>query len=279
MKRMHKRTTYFFILWVIICLPFPVLSQSTLSGKIIYEKDQKPAANATVGLSSGSDSAMADRNGMFTLHIKNPASTDTVIISSVGYEKKRILLSKAMRMQEYELKEIVKDLESVTVFSRQQTVGNISEKVGYYRSWDMQHTGGEIGRIFRMPYDAFIIDKIRFKAGNTCDTCLLKLHIREVVNGIPGDELIEKEITTRVNRLSLDDKVSEFDLTPYKITFYEDEIFVSIEVLRCTKAGKEFCAFSFAGTEKGENIYKTKENSKWTSTNGDSIYLKLFFRY
>lgn len=282
MNWMKKKTKYFLGAFIFGTVTFTALSsfaQTLIKGRVVYQKDQEPAAYATIGLNSKKDSVMADKNGNFRLSIHNLKNSDTIIISSVGFETLRMPVSKALLTSEYKLKEIVRNLESVTVFSRYHTVGDISDRTGYYRSWNTENTGGEIGKIFKLPFDAFKIEKVRFKAGNTCDTCILKLHIREVVNEIPGDDLLEKEVTTMVSRLSLDDKISEFDLTPYKITFYEEEIFVSIEVLRCSNRNKEFCSFSFAGTDKGENIFKPGRNSKWQSSNDDSIFLRLSLRY
>mgnify|MGYP001575133676 CR=1 FL=1 len=37
--------------------------------------------------------------------------------------------------------------------------------------------------------------------------------------------------------------------------------------------------FIFAGTEKGINIFKSGRNSKWQSSNDDSIFLRLSLRY
>jgi hypothetical protein len=82
-----------------------------------------------------------------------------------------------------------------------------------------------------------------------------------------------------VNRLSLDTKIPEFDLTPYDFTFTENEFFVGIEVLNCGNGKKGFCSFSFAGTEKGEYVFKSKAEADWKTTDDYTIYLKLFLRF
>jgi hypothetical protein len=120
---------------------------------------------------------------------------------------------------------------------------------------------------------------VRFKGGNTCDTCLLRLHIRKVVDGKPAEEILTDSVSVYVNKLSLDTKIPEFDLTPYDLIFSEKEFFVGIEVLRCGNGKKGFCSFSFAGTEKGEYIYKSRLADDWSSTDDYTIYLKLFLRF
>lgn len=222
---------------------------------------------------------MSDKAGYFQLPVTEAEKKDTLIISSVGYKTIKMPVSEALAKSVFTLSEIVKTIDGVTVFNSHEVIGSQSESVGYYRSWNNEHTGGEIGRVFYLPYDKYKIDKIRFKAGNTCDTCLLRLHIRYIENGAPGDEIITDSISLYVYNLSLDSKVSEFDLTPYDFTFKEKNFFVGIEVLNCGNGKKGKCAFSFAGTEKGEYLYKTRPYNDWETSDDYTIYLKLFLRF
>lgn len=279
--RLKKYSVFHSFLAIVILsvIPHFIFSQSTLTGKVIYQKDNAPAAFANIELLHNPASTMTDRAGNFKINIQNPKRTDSILISSVGYETIRMPVSAALTKSVFVLKEIVKNMEPVTVFSSHQVIGSMAESVGYYRSWNHEKTGGEIGRIFNLPYKEFKIDKIRFKAGNTCDTCLLRVHIRNVVNGKPAEEILTDSISLYVNKLSLDTKIPEFDLTPYDLTFKQKEIFVGIEVLNCSNGNKGFCSFSFAGTEKGEYFYKSKASTDWQSTDDYTIYLKLFLRY
>ena len=255
-------------------------AQTAIKGKIIYTNDAVPAAYVSVELAHDKGpKAMSDNAGNFHLNITEVQKKDSLIISSVGYRTVRMPVSTALTKSTFTLSEIVRTIEGVTVFNSHEVIGSMSETVGYYRSWNPKR-GGEIGRIFKLPYKKFKIDKIRFKASNTCDTCLLRLHIRSVEkNGEPGDEILGDSISVFVHNLSLDSKISEFDLTPYDLTFTENEFFVSIELLNCGNGKKGSCAFNFAGTEKGEYIYKSSAGGEWESTGDYTIYLKLFLRF
>ncbi len=277
-----KRILYFisFLFTIaIILIPNMVIAQLTIKGKVIYRTDAMPAAFASVTLlNHKSIETMTNFAGNFSLHIADSKSNDTVVISSVGYQSIRMPLYVAAKRSEFVLSEMVKSMEGVTVWNT-QVIGSMSESVGYYRSWKHENTGGEIGRIFHLPYKKFKIDKIRFKAGNLCDTCLLRVHIRKVVDGLPGEEILGDSISMFVNHLSLDMKIPEFDLTPYDLTFIEKDFFVGIEVLNCGNGKKGFCSFNFAGTEKGEYVYKSKGSNEWQTTDDYTIYLKLFLRF
>ena len=270
----------FIAIAAVLLMPGIVFSQTTIEGKVTYNDDATPAAFVNVEIQNRKGTeTMTNFAGNFSLRVPDSKNNDTLVISAVGYKRLKLPLYIAAKRKEFILTENVKNIAGVTVFNSHEVIGSKSETVGYYRSWDHQKTGGEIGRIFTLPYKKYKIDKIRFKAGNTCDTCLLRLHIRTVKDGIPGEEILSDSISVFVNKLSLDTKIPEFDLTPYDLTFTEKEFFVGIEVLGCGNGKKGFCSFSFAGTEKGEYIYKSKAAREWLSTDDYTIYLKLFLRF
>ena len=255
-------------------------AQTAIRGKVIYDNDDAPATFASIELAHDKGpKAMSDNTGNFNLYITESQKKDSVIISSVGYKTVRMPVSAALTKKVFTLSQTTKTIEGVTVFNSHEVAGSMSESIGFYRSWNYKNTKGEIGRFFNLPYKRYKIDKIRFKASNTCDTCLLRLHIRRLYNGEPGDEILNDSISVYVNNLSLDSKISEFDLTPYDYTFTESNFYVGIEVLNCGNGKKGFCAFNFAGTEKGEYIYKSSAGGKWESTEDYTIYLKLFLRF
>lgn len=264
----------------ILLMPGNVFSQTTIEGRVTYKDDATPAAFVNVEIQNRKGiETMTNFAGNFSLRIPDSKNNDTLVISSVGYKSLKLPLYIAAKRKEFILSENIKNMNGVTVFNSHEVIGSKSETVGYYRSWSAGKKGGEIGRIFKLPYEKFKIDKIRFKAGNTCDTCLLRLHLRFVENGEPGDEIFEDSISVFVHNLSLDSKVSEFDLKPYDFTFTENEFFVGIELLNCGNGKKGSCAFNFAGTEKGEYVYKSTAAGEWQTTDDYTIYLKLFLRF
>lgn len=265
----------------ILFAPQVAMSQAAVKGKIQYKNDQAPASRVNVKLLRDTGTkTYSDDAGNFSLKISDSQKNDTLIISSVGYKSIRMPVSIAITKTVFTLIPAVKSMENVTLFNSSGTIGSKLEKVGYYRGWSHENTGGEIGRIFNVPYDKFKIDKIRFKAGNTCDTCQLKLHIRYVEDGKPADEMFDPEILLQVNNLSIDSKIPEFDLEPFNFTFTENEIYIGIEVLNCENNNEASCAFSFAGTEKGAYLFKSSEDGAWQAEADDyTIYLKLFLRF
>ncbi|MEO6539998.1 MAG: carboxypeptidase-like regulatory domain-containing protein [Ferruginibacter sp.] len=270
----------FLLVFAIVSIPNMVHAQVSFKGRVVYRTDKSPAAFATIEVVNRKDvHTVTNFAGNFSLQIPNSKGSDTVVISSVGYQTIRLPLYIAAKRSEFVLTEVVKNMAGVTL--RPLIIGSTSETVGYYRSWNDKHTGGEIGRIFKLPYAKFKLDKVRFKAGNSCDTCMLRIHIRKVVDGLPAEEILPDSISILVKKLSLDTKISEFDLTDYDLTITEKEFFVGIEVLNCSNGKNGSCAFNFAGTDKGEYFYKARNGNEWKATNEDeyTIYLKLFLRF
>ena len=277
-KKCIPGSILFLLAFTMGSIPNMVHAQVSFKGRVIYRADRSPAAFATIEVVNRKDvHTLTNFAGNFSLQIPNSQGSDTVIISSVGYQTIRLPLYIAAKRSEFVLTEVVKNMETVNL--KPLVIGSMSETVGYYRSWNVKHTGGEIGRIFKLPYAKFKLDKVRFKAGNICDTCLLRVHIREVVDGKPGDEILADSVSMYVNKLSLDTKVPEFDLTSLDLTITEEEFFVGIEVLNCSSGKNGSCAFNFAGTEKGEYFFKPTADSEWRSTDDYTIYLKLFLRF
>ena len=178
-------------------------AQAVIKGRIKYDNDATPAALVSIELANDKGTkTMSDNAGNFHLNITESQKRDSLVISSVGYKTLRMPVSAALARSTFTLGEAVKTIETVTVFNSHEVVGSVSETVGYYRSWNPKR-GGEIGRIFKLPHNKFKIDKIRFKASNTCDTCLLRLRIRSLEkNGEPGDEILQDSITVYVHKLS-----------------------------------------------------------------------------
>lgn len=179
------------------------------------------------------------------------------------------------------LPDSLKTLESVIVksFSNEAVAGAKTEIVGYYRSWNADKRGGEIGRTFLMAHKEYQVAKLRFKLYHTCDTCIVRLHIRDIVDGHPGKELLKDSVSYFIKKEKDVDKPYEFDLNKYNIIQSQQNIFVSFEVLKGTKTDSTNCSISFVGTEPGGYFYKPRVNDYWGYTEDYAIFMKLVFRY
>ena len=275
---------YFSVLFQLMIALFisnHAISQVQLSGKVINNRDGKPVAFATIGI-SGKRFRQSDANGNFRIPVPAFKSSDSLVISSVGFKTFKLPVSVAISLSEFRIHEQTTNLQPLVLKSylNEGVSGSRSEVTGYFRSWKTTGTGGEIGKIFYINHGEYKLERVRFKVNNQCDTCQVRLHIREVVDDLPGDEILYDSISTEIKRLSFDDRFSEFDLRPYNLVFKQQSILVSLEVLHCTRSGATDCSFCFIGTEAGKYLYKDRRQNDWIeSENGYSIYMRLIYKY
>ena len=277
----HLRFQYWGLMFLFAICTYPAFTQLLITGKIVNNRDGKPVSNASIGI-PGMRFRQSDANGNFRFTLNEYKLRDSLIITSVGFKTVRIPVSNAANIKEFRLHEQAKDLQPLvlTSYLNEGASGSKSEITGYFRSWNTNHTGAEIGKIFYINQNEYKLERVRFKVNNQCDTCQIMLHIRAMVDDVPGDEILYDSITTTVNRLSFDDRFSEFDLRPYNLVFKQREIMVSLEVLHCTKSGKPDCSFCFIGTEEGEYYYKNSKKHAWVKSENDfSIYMRLIYKF
>lgn len=247
---------------------------------VVLQENNSPVPYASIKLLNHQEGIVSDNNGNFQLKVLSIKNSDTLLISSVGYETLKIPLQKAAKKDKYILKAYSQKMEAVIVrsFGKEDIAGAKKDIVGFYRSWNKDNTGGEIGRSVYVPHKEYLISRVRFKVFSTCDTCIIRLHIREMINDNPGRELLQDSVATIFYSANVADKTYDFDLAKYNLILNNENIFVGFEVLKGSSKDK-YCSLSFVGSEPGTYIFKSAENGIWSSINDYSIHLKVFFRY
>lgn len=261
-------------------LPGRIYSQATIWGRVL-EEDSNPVPYASIKLLKQISGSVTDTGGNFSLHIPKLKENDTLVISSIGYESFKTPVSKALKDHQFTLKANSKNLETVVVrsFSKEDVAGAKVETVGYFRSWHTKKNGGEIGREITVSHEVYQVAKVRFKIYSSCDTNMIRLHIREFADGRPGEELLKDSIVQVINNAAIADKAYEFDLNNYNIILTKKNIFVSFEVLKGTRTDSAACSFAFVGSEPGIYQYRSATNDGWTSTQDYTIFMKVFFKH
>ncbi len=274
-----KNSFPFFLLFLI---PFNnICAQSIIKGKINSSKDGSPAAFASVKLAGKNNGTLSDSAGRFSLPAKGLKQSDTLIISLIGYETLKVPAQKALSLSEFSIQQIQKTMESVIVrsFNKEEIAGANSEIVGYFRSWNNDFTGGEIGRTFFPNHKEYQVAKVRFKVFNTYDTCIARIHIRAVNHGQIGNELITADIAQPIAKSITKETTCEFDLSKYNITLSQQNIFVGIEIIKKGQTDNTSRSLSFVGSETGNYYYKSSETDPWDSFDEYTIYMKLLLKY
>lgn len=272
--------SFLFIFSAFCVNPNDSQAQSSIKGKIINQKNGKPISYASVRIPKSNVGLLADARGMFSMGLHDAKKSDTFFISSVGYTTLKIPVKSALEQSNFYLTEYSKELENVVLksYTNEATEGAKSDVAGYFKSWSTKKSGGEIGRVFTVNQEEYKVEKIRFKVNNQCESCSIRVRIRDLNYGLPDMELFSDSITTVVKKLSFDDKYSEIDLSKFDIVLKEKSIFISLELLNCSNRGGE-CSFCFIGTEPGNHLFKRWDFSEWEECPDHSIYLKLYYKY
>lgn len=270
-----------FLLVIISFLAIPANSQVEFKGTILSEGENKPIGFASVGIKGKRAGVIADASGNFRIMLpENIKQSDTIIISSIGFQNRRMTVKQAILNNEFHLQEIPKELDNVThvSFIKESILGNSSMSGAIFRGWYDYKTGGEIGKIFSVPENQYKIAKIRFKVDNKCDTCWMRLHIRKMVNSEPGEELLKQNIIFPVTSYSVKDAGPEIDLSEYNIVLSDYTILVSLEVINCSSTESSFSSLCFIGEENGEYVYKSFVNSDWEYYR-NGLAMKIYLSY
>lgn len=247
----------------------------------VMEEDTRPVPFASISVLNQPGGIVSDPEGNFALRARRLRPGDTLLISSVGHELLKIPANRVYRNAQFILKRDMNRMKAVTVrtFKNADMVGARSENVGYYRSWRTDSTGGEIGRAVVVPHQEYQVAKVWFKIYSTCDTNIIRLHIRDNVWGLPGEELLPFTVTKTIYKAIVANKAYEFDLEPYNLILKNKNIFVGFEILKGTGKDGSSCSCAYVGSDPGIYIYKANAESQWLSMDDYAIYMRVQFKY
>lgn len=274
------RSFYISVLSIILfSFSVPLQAQIKIEGKVIESEDH-PIPNATIKITNHDEGMVSNGEGYFSFRVRSVSAADTLIISSVGYQPLKMPALSAVKKGRFVLQPFSRNMETVVVrsFGKEDVAGVKSEKVGFFCGWNADYRGAEIGRSIHVPHKEYQISKVRFKIYSSCDTAIIRLHIREMNGQLPGKVILTDSVATIFKKAAVSDKTYDFDLLKYNLILKKKEIFVSFEVLQSNSLNKE-CSMAFAGSEQGNYFYKSSAGDEWKNKDDYTIYLKVFFRY
>ncbi len=249
---------------------------SQLKGVIINSETKEKIPYVNIWVENDSIGTTSNENGEFTLEISRG---DFLILSSLGYENKRIEISKISNT--ISLNPKITELQEVIINSTKQrkelVIGkfNDSEVGYYYASLDKP----EIKARF-FPFDYIYsktpyLKKLKFRIYSNIRNAKFNVRLYSVgENGEPKNPLYEKNIIGTVKKGT---KNIEIDLSNLDITFPESGLFVSYEWL-IIKENEFKASFQIKDSKKRKEkiMYEPKvgflpcenDNNSWTYKNG-----------
>jgi hypothetical protein len=261
------------LLLVLIIFSTQAFCQQKISCTVIDFDTRKPVQYVSVMLQKGRG-LITDSLGRFSLTIsKSELLIDSVTFSAVGYGILKMPATDMIGTDKIFLRHNAKILGEVMVFA---SLKGDYRRFGYYRSWNVENDGGEIGYVFWMPRTKIQVGQVQVKVNHNYDTCWLKLHLRDVpLSGLalPENELLKKNVviatTTKYGLV-------EFDLNWESVSLPNNQLYIGFELLKCGCSTSTAPSFFYMGNEEGENFYRDADKTEWKRSTDYTIYVRMF---
>lgn len=215
--------------YILIFLLFTTSLSAQVKGQVVDANNQ-PIPYVNVFVQNETIGTSTNEDGSFFLPINQEKQ---LIFTALGYEKKIIKSSEASLVKliatSYQLNEVVvlnkKETKTVEVGQTKNTIAQAFEN------------GPKLDARF-FPYDAKVkknryLKKVSIFTESNIDDAIVKIHFYELdVNGLPGQELLDKDVIVHIKKGS---RRSYFDVSSRNIVFPKTGLFVAVERLLIDK--------------------------------------------
>lgn len=214
-----------------------VFPQEMIDGTVINSNDKKPVEYASVSIERRAVYRDADSSGRFSLPV---FESDTIIISCIGFNEKRITGESLKQNKVVEL--IPKDNILPTVYTgkfKSIKVGINETKVSRSMSANLSERE-EFATLIQVPSSVkvYTINKVSFVIRNkdrksiACNP--VRMHIYSVApNGSPGEELLKEDVV--ITEMNITKNRLEIEFKDRDITLTSPSFFVAIQWLSINK--------------------------------------------
>lgn len=260
------------------------LFSQTISGKVLNSSDGEPLIYASIGVIGTSRGTITDEQGNFCLDIKDIPVNSTMRFSMIGFNPVTSLVSELVDKQNaiflepgtVQLAEII-----VKPAGKPKIVGTTDYTRGTLCGWGGTDTGKgyEIGTKLELGPTPVRLRSLHLHIHKqSFDSTLFRLHIRDLIDEMPGNELLNSDI------LFTADKESgwiEVDLSKYNLVF-KDTIVLSLEWIKVTGLNNDSLMKMDGQKQYTANVLLSKKmnhgcmftrwgsEAKWTSYDNSS---------
>lgn len=247
------------------------VSQLTLKGRIVSEKDNTVLAYVNIGIPAKDCGTVSDNDGNFVLNAGAQMRNDTVRISSLGYRSRSFTVIELAAILERQmpiiLKEQTRQLEEVVITAAPKhlkTVGNTSTSKFFSVGFPLRDLGSEVGIKVNLGKKTVRLRSFNFNISNIrLDTGTFRLNIYDLKDGLPDHNLLTQNVLIGVKNKP---GPYHINLAPYQLKL-KGNVFVSLEWIAGKTTGDHGVVFFSAGLLASSYHRKTTE-ANWTSFKG-----------
>ena len=259
---------------------------SEIEGYIINE-NQNPIKYANVGIIGKPLGTVSDSLGKFTLFLEKTFFRDTILISHLGYENRKIPVTSIIKGEPLIIKTKTKNvkLEEVVINSFKKKIGQKGrDKVNTKRgvqfsisSKKNQNLGAVIGRKFKFSNrkKSLLEEVIFYVKYNDFEKAKFRIIIYDMKNGKPDKILNNKPIYKSIYN-KFQGWVS-IDISNLKISVNKN-IIVGIEWIEHSKNGSKLSLPIIVPSIGSTHFYRYGSQSKWRKFRGISTALIVRYR-
>ncbi len=229
-----------FILLSVFCIG--TLAGQIITGKVLDAADGEALAYVNIGVVDQLKGTITDENGAFALEVNGLSTDATVRFSMIGYAAQIFTVKDLLDNTSKVIKLVnvpVPLSEIVVKPGKTKKVGETTfSRRGNVCGWggDKKGQGNEIGARLELGEMPVSIRNLHIHVQKqSFDSCLFRLHVRDIIDDMPGNELLTKNILIPITQES---GWVEIDLSKYNLVFQRD-IILSLEWVAVKGANKD----------------------------------------
>ena len=221
---------------IIVFLSFSSLSLGqTISGEVINNLDNEPLIYVSIGVIGTSKGTISNEKGEFELNVNGICEDSLVRFSMIGFESKTFTIKELLNKKNHiqldnkpiQLTEII-----IKPSGKLEKVGTVNfTKLGGVCGWGGTNfgKGHEIGSKIELGKNMVQLKSMYIRLfKQSFDSTLLRLHIRDIAEVLPLDELLSQEIIISVSE---EKGWVEIDLSKYNL-IYKGDIALTLEWIK-----------------------------------------------
>jgi len=209
-----------------------------ISGMIMEKGSSQSLAYVSIGIPDKSLGTVADSTGHFAMIIQKENLTDSLLISLVGYESRKVSISEFVANNNHiiELSRKYYELQEIVIGNKQQMVSEVAGRKSDGRTLQFSFIdknakanclGSEIGMKIKPGKVPAILQDFNWNfSGNNLASIKFRVNVYSLKNNLPDTLLSRSEIYTTVTNSKTG--WNKVDLTAYHITVNSDFV-ISLE--------------------------------------------------
>ncbi len=263
---------------------YPVVKQNkkiefTINGRIVDKEKNEALSYVNIGIPNKNTGTVSQKDGSFQININQEQMSDSLKFSMAGYMSQVIPILELTNQKKPPvifLKESFSELKEVVItkkVSRIKTIGNTTTSKFVSIGLPLKFLGTEIGVKLRLGKNPVVLKSFSFNiSDNRLDTAVFRMNIYNVRNGVPFENIIQKNVIVPVGKQK---GIYTVNLTPYKLQMKGD-IILSLEWVEGSYSGSGNGAiFLSASFLSSATWHRLTSQGEWKKATGLGVGLNM----